>query len=69
VTAYRYPEAGLTTLKKPLSYEPIGIAIPPNDLLLLNWLQNLLATIEKDGTLEMMVDRWFKDPSWVRRLP
>jgi polar amino acid transport system substrate-binding protein len=69
VTAYRYPEADLTTLKKPLSYEPIGIAIPPNDLLLLNWLQNFLATIEKDGTLEMTVRKWFKNASWVSRLP
>jgi ABC-type amino acid transport substrate-binding protein len=69
LTAYRYPEAGLVTLKNPLSWEPLGIAIPPNDLLLLNWLQNFLNAIEKDGTLGMIGDRWFKDSSWVSRLP
>jgi polar amino acid transport system substrate-binding protein len=69
LTAYRYPEAGLTSLKNPLSWEPLGIAIPPNDLLLLNWLQNFLNTIEKDGSLGTMGDRWFKDNSWISRLP
>jgi len=68
VTAYRYPDAGLMTLKNPLSWEPIGIAIPANDLLMLNWLQNFLHTIEKDGTLGMVVEKWFKDGSWLSRL-
>jgi len=68
VTAYRYRDAGLMTLKNPLSWEPIGIAIPANDLLLLNWLQNCLLSIEKDGTLGMIVERWFKDGSWLSQL-
>src|SRR5512143_204591 len=38
LTAYRYREAELMTLKNPLTWEPIGMAIPANDLLLLNWL-------------------------------
>jgi len=65
---YRYPEAELMTLKAPLSYEPLGIAIPPNDFLLINWLQNFINTVEKDGSLGMIVDRWFKDGSWVKDL-
>jgi polar amino acid transport system substrate-binding protein len=69
LTAYRYSDAGLVALKNPLSWEPLGIAIPANDLLLLNWLQNFLNTIEKDGTLERTAERWFKDGSWVSRLP
>ncbi len=69
LTAYRYADAGLVTLKNPLSWEPLGIAIPANDLLLLNWLQNFLNAIEKDGTLERTAERWFKDGSWVNRLP
>jgi polar amino acid transport system substrate-binding protein len=68
LTAYRYRDAGLMTLKNPLSWEPIGIAIPANDLLLLNWLQNCLHIIEKDGTLGLIVERWFKDGSWVSQL-
>jgi len=68
LTAYRNRDAGMVTLKNPLSWEPIGIAIPANDLLLLNWLQNCLHTIEKDATLGMIVERWFKDGSWVSQL-
>lgn len=69
VTAYRYRDAGMMTLKNPLSWEPIGMAIQANDLLLLNWLQNCLHIIEKEGTLGKMVDRWFKDGSWLSQLP
>ena len=69
LTAYRYADAGLVALKNPLSWEPLGIAIPANDLLLLNWLQNFLNTIEKDGTLQRTGERWFKDGSWLSRLP
>jgi polar amino acid transport system substrate-binding protein len=69
LSVYRYPEAELFTLKNPLNYEPLGIAIPANDFLLINWLQNFLNTMQKEGSLEMIVDRWFKDGSWVRQLP
>jgi polar amino acid transport system substrate-binding protein len=69
LTAYRYADAGLVSLTRPLSWEPLGIAIPPNDLLLLNWLQNFLNTIENDGALGRIGERWFKDSSWVSRLP
>jgi len=69
VSVYRYPEAGLITLSKPISYEPIGIALPPNDPLLVNWVQNFLNTLEKTGQMALLLDRWFKDTSWVSRLP
>jgi polar amino acid transport system substrate-binding protein len=68
VSVYRYPEAGLTTLKNPISYEPLGIAVPPNDPLLVNWVQNFLNTLDKGGELELIKERWFKDPSWVKDL-
>ena len=68
LSVYRYPDAELTSLKNPLNYEPLGIAIPANDFLLINWLQNFLNTAQKDGSLEMMADRWFKDGSWVSQL-
>ena len=56
-------------MKKPLSYEPIGIALPPNDPLLVNWVQNFLHTLEKGGEMEMLTERWFNSTSWVSRLP
>jgi ABC-type amino acid transport substrate-binding protein len=46
----------------------LGIAVPANDPLLINLLQNFLNTVEKDGTMEMMVNRWFKDSWWVGKL-
>ena len=69
VSVYRYPDAGLVTLAKPISYEPIGIALPPNDPLLVNWVQNVLHFLEKTGELEALTQRWFKDTSWISRLP
>jgi polar amino acid transport system substrate-binding protein len=68
ITAYRYREAGIITLKNPLSAEPLGMAVAANDLLLINWLQNFLNIMEKTGDLGMVVDKWFKDPSWMSQV-
>ena len=67
VSIYRHPEAKLATLKKPLSYELIGIAMPPNDPLLINWVENFLHTLEKIGDIEMLMERWFKNISCMSR--
>jgi polar amino acid transport system substrate-binding protein len=69
VSVYRFPDAGLVTLGKPISYEPIGVALSPNDPLLVNWVQNALHLLEKTGELDVLMQRWFKDTSWVSRLP
>jgi polar amino acid transport system substrate-binding protein len=69
VSVYRFPDAGLITLGKPISYEPVGVALPPNDPLLVNWVQNVLHLLEKTGELNVLMERWFKDTSWVSRLP
>ena len=69
VSVYRFPDAGLVTLGKPISYEPVGVALPPNDPLLVNWVQNALHLLEKTGELNVLMERWFKDTSWVSRLP
>jgi len=67
VSAQRYPE--FITLGKPISYEPVGIALPANDPLLVNWVQNSLNFLEKSGELESLGLRWFKDTSWLSQLP
>jgi len=69
VSALRYRDAGLTTLKKPISYEPIGGVLPASDPLLINWVQNLLNFLEKTGELDALTQRWFRDTSWISRLP
>ena len=68
VSVFRYPEEGLLTVVTPLTYEPIGIAIPPNDPLLVNWLENFLDTMKVSGNLESIADYWLKDASWMDNL-
>jgi polar amino acid transport system substrate-binding protein len=69
VSVNRYLNEKLTTLKKPLSYEGVGIALPANDPLLVNVVQNFLNAMEKSGELENVTQRWFYDTSWMSRLP
>ena len=69
VSVHRYPDDGLATLTKPISYEPIGVALPANDPLLVNWLQNFFNYLEKTGELELLIQRWLKETSWVSQLP
>ncbi len=68
VSVYRYQGKALTTLKNPLTYEPIGIALPPTDPLLLNLVQNFLTRLVNSGELEALRQRWFNDASWVNQL-
>ncbi|MEJ2475697.1 MAG: transporter substrate-binding domain-containing protein, partial [Desulfobacterales bacterium] len=40
ISAARYPDQGLLAVIAPLTYEPIGIALPPNDALFINLVGN-----------------------------
>jgi len=53
------PEAGFVSLFSLLSYEPIGIALPGNDPLFVNWTENFLVRMEALGALEEIGKRWF----------
>ncbi len=68
VAVFRYPDKGLTTLQSPLNYEPIGIALSPNDPLLLNWAQNFVSLLINSGDLSTLQRQWFDDASWVPQL-
>jgi len=59
VSVFRYPEAGLLSVVTQLTYEPIGIAIPANDPLLMNWTRNTLNSIEGSGMLDELKLKWF----------
>ena len=61
VSVYRYPEAGLLSIVTQLTYEPIGIAIPANDPLLMNWTRNTLNNIEGSGILDELKLKWFTE--------
>jgi polar amino acid transport system substrate-binding protein len=64
VSVARYPEEGLLAILTPFTYEPIGIALPANDPLLINLVQNFLNTLEDSGALDLMVDNWFQKGEW-----
>lgn len=67
VSVYRYRDE-LATLDTPFTFEPLGIALPPNDPLLVNWTQNTLADLDDSGTVYDMMYTWFEEDDWVSRL-
>ena len=68
VSVFRYPDKGLASVITPFTYEPIGIALPPNDPLLVNWMQNFLHTLEDSGELKNLKDHWIKPGPWLKDL-
>ena len=68
VSLFRYPEAGLLSIVTQLTYEPIGIAIPANDPLMMNWTRNTLNNIEGSGILDELKLKWFSQGSWLNKL-
>jgi len=65
----RHPDAGLTTLKEPFTFEPIGIAVPANDPQFQNLIDNYVDTAERVGALELMRQKWLEDSAWIAALP
>jgi ABC-type amino acid transport substrate-binding protein len=69
LTIMRHPDAGLVTLTEPMTIEPIGIALPPGDSLLLNMVTNYLGALDGVGLLDALEEKWFEDGSWLIQLP
>jgi len=69
LSVLRYPDAGLATLDKPLTVEPVGIAVNKGDPQFLNLVDNYLRAYEKTGILGQLREKWFEDSSWVAALP
>jgi polar amino acid transport system substrate-binding protein len=67
-SAFRYRDKGLMAGQSKLTFEPLGIAVP-EDTLLLNWVQNYMILLEGSGALKAIGERWFKDSSWIKELP
>lgn len=59
-----YKEEKLFAGQSPLTYEPLGIALP-EDTLLINLVQNYLGRIRGEGELKEIVKKWFNEFSWV----
>jgi len=69
VATLRHPEADLATPTTPFTVEPLGIALPADDPLLVNLVENYLTTLADTGTLTLLKVRWFSYGSWVDELP
>jgi len=69
VSVFRYPDRGLASLITPVTYEPLGIALPADDPLFVNLIENFLGTLKGDGRLRALQNRWFKEQGWLSELP
>ena len=69
LSVLRHPEANLSTLMTPFTIEPLGIALPADDPLLVNLFENYLNTLENTGLLLQFKAKWFSDGSWISELP
>jgi len=68
LTAYRYQDKGLMAGKSPFTFEPLGIAMA-EDTLLINWVQNFMISLQGSGKLKEMGKKWLKGGSWIDELP
>lgn len=54
-----HPEAGFVSVFSRLTYEPIGIALPPDDAQFINWTENFLERLHETNAIEQLAGRWF----------
>jgi polar amino acid transport system substrate-binding protein len=55
------PDAGFVSVFSLLTYEPIGIAVPGNDALFINWTENFLERLKQTAVLEVLGKKWLGD--------
>ncbi len=65
----RFPDAGLITLEKPVTLEPIGIALSKDDPQFLNLVDNFVDAYGKMGVLAQLRKRWMEESDWIAALP
>ena len=66
--AYRHADQGLSAGKSPLTFEPLGIAMA-EDGLLINWTRNFLDTLQGTGQLKKLHEKWLGGGSWIDQMP
>ena len=69
LSVMRHPDAGLTTLNRPMTVEPVGIAVRAGDPQLVNLLDNYLDALEGTGFMNDLRNAWLKDGTWIAALP
>ena len=55
----RYPDSGFQSIVSLLTYEPIGIALPATDPLLMNLARNFIDRAENVGLIQGLAVKWF----------
>lgn len=69
IAEFRYPDRDLVMFDTPLTFEPLGIAVAGDDVLLINLLTNYLSILQGSGALKEMQGYWFKNDEWIKELP
>jgi polar amino acid transport system substrate-binding protein len=57
-TINKNPKAGFVSVFSTFTYEPIGIALPPNDALFVNWTRNFLERMDRTPALKVLAIKW-----------
>lgn len=55
------PDAGFVSVFSLLTYEPIGIAVPGDDPLFINWTENFIERVSQTSLLDVLVVKWLGD--------
>jgi len=66
VSLLRYPDQGLSSVVSLLTQEPLGIALPGNDPLFVNWMTNFLQNLQSNGILDDLKEYWFDSGHWLK---
>ena len=67
LSVYRYQNKKLIARESPLTFEPLGIAMA-EDTLLINWTENFINILQGSGKLKEMGEKWLNGGSWVDEL-
>lgn len=65
---WRNPNAGLFAPPTPFTTEAIGIALPADDFLFVNLVQNYLTMLQQTGLLTQLQAKWLTEGSWLNDL-
>lgn len=68
LSAYRHQDKMLRAGQSPLTFEPLGIAMA-EDALLINWVNNFLISLQGKGELKNMQSQWLSGGAWIDELP
>ncbi|MBX2961560.1 MAG: transporter substrate-binding domain-containing protein [Cyclobacteriaceae bacterium] len=65
VSVLKHQGKDLVASENPMTIEPIGMALSPDDPQFLNLVSNYLASLELSGFLNLLQKKWFEDGKWL----